>query len=105
MIYELRTYVPAAGKAEALHRRFADHTLSIFERCGVESVGYWTDPDETLVYLVRFPNLAAQQQAWDVFKSDPEWQQVKELFEKEGPLTASMSSVTLTPTAYSSLLK
>lgn len=105
LIYELRTYVPVPGKEEALHRRFAEHTLHIFARCGVENLGYWTDPDGNLVYLVRFPDAAAQERAWAAFKDDAEWRRVKAATEADGPLTREMRSVTLVPTPYSPVLK
>ena len=42
MIYELRTYEAAPGKLPALNARFRDHTRGLFERHGMEVVGFWT---------------------------------------------------------------
>ena len=50
MIYELRTYWAAPGKAEALHNRFRTLTLGIFAKHAMQVVGFWT-PDPS----VRMP--------------------------------------------------
>jgi len=41
MIHELREYVAVPGRAEDLHRRFADMTLHLFREVGL----YLTTPD------------------------------------------------------------
>ena len=43
-IYELKRYAPHEGKAQALHRRFADWTAPIFRRLGIDQVRCWTAP-------------------------------------------------------------
>src|SRR6266478_3988022 len=45
-VFELRIYTAAPGKLESLHRRFREHTLRLFEKHGIKSVGYWTAVDE-----------------------------------------------------------
>jgi hypothetical protein len=37
----MRTYHAAEGKLEALHERFRKHTLPLFEKHGITSLGYW----------------------------------------------------------------
>lgn len=121
MIYELREYVAAPGKTEALHSRFAEGTLALFAKHGITVVGFWTTtadgppstngngdggageadgPGSRIVYVVRFADEAAQQQAWAAFQGDPEWQRLKSSTETDGPLAARMTSSTLTTTAY-----
>ena len=55
MIYEYRVYEAAPGKLPALHARFRDHTLGIFERHGIKNIGYWTndagDYSDRLIYI------------------------------------------------------
>ena len=56
-VYELRTYTCNEGKLEALKTRFRDHTIEIFKRHGMESVGYWIPQDgekskTTLIYII-----------------------------------------------------
>jgi hypothetical protein len=55
--YELRIYHAAPGKLDDLNKRFRDHTLKLFEKHGMENIGYWTPIDNTnnlLIYLSRF---------------------------------------------------
>lgn len=90
-LYELRIYTPAAGKADALAARFRDHTCSIFRRCGIENVAYWTplDPaDERLHYIVRYDDVPARDAAWKKFMADPEWQAAYKASEAHGALLA-----------------
>ncbi len=54
-VFELRTYTAPDGKLPLLQKRFRDHTLRIFEKHGMKSVGYWVPQDapakdNTLIY-------------------------------------------------------
>ena len=44
-VYDLRTYTAAEGKLDALNARFRDHTVRLFKRHGIESLGYWVPTD------------------------------------------------------------
>jgi NIPSNAP len=103
VIYELRTYRATPGKAEQLHRRFADHTIGLFAKHHMDVVGFWTpdgDPD-TLVYLMRFDSRDAMKAAWSAFAADPAWKKVKADSEVDGSLVAGIKSEVWNPTAYS----
>lgn len=106
MLYEWRTYHAAAGKMDALHRRFAQHTCRLFRRHGIHEVGYFTPvgAEGPLCYLLAFPSAAARAVAWEAFRADPEWQQAKAESEAEGPLVDRIDSQLLTPTPYSPAL-
>jgi hypothetical protein len=103
--FEMRTYVAAEGKFEALQSRFRDHTNGLFRKHGIEVVGYWvpTDPKmkDTLVYILVFPNKEAREAAWKAFGTDPEWKKALAESEKDGKLTKKVESVYMTPTDYS----
>ena len=103
MIYELRFYHAIPGRVEALHARFRDHTLRLFQRHGIEVVGFWVpDHDEAqLVYLLRFADRDAMQRAWGGFKNDPEWQARKAESERDGALVAKQESWVMEATDYS----
>lgn len=102
MIYELRTYTAAPGRAPHLHRRFAEGTLDIFSRLGIEVVGFFTEVEdpERLVYLVRFPDEETRRAAWAAFAEDEEWLELKASSEVDGPLVADMAKTVLQPTTY-----
>lgn len=102
MIYELREYVAVDGKAEKLHARFADHTLDLFARHGLDVAGFWTDAadDRRIVYLLRFPDQDARQRAWQAFHADPQWQAVKAASEADGPIVAELHTRDLAAVPY-----
>lgn len=105
-VFELRIYKTNPGKLEALHARFRDHTMKLFAKHGIESVGYWTPAEgeeakDTLIYLVAFPNAEAQKKAWDAFRADPDWKKAKADSEKDGVLVKKVESKNLKATDYS----
>jgi len=105
-LYELRIYTAAPGKADALHARFRDHTLRLFEKHGIKSVGYWTGIDDarrdTLYYLVAYPDRAARDgRLVNGIAKDPEFLKAVAESEKNGKLTAGVESILLAPTDYS----
>jgi hypothetical protein len=105
-LYELRTYTAAPGKMEALHARFRDYTLRLFEKHGIRSVGYWTGVDEgrreTLYYVVAYPDREAREQRLvNGIARDPEFLNAVAESEKAGKLTSGVESILLAPTDYS----
>lgn len=102
MIYELREYLAAPGAAERLHRRFADHTLDLFARHGLDVVGFWQDDAEPrrIVYLLRFPDRQARERSWAAFQADADWHAVKRESEAEGPVVAEQISRVLVSPQY-----
>ncbi|SFI92072.1 NIPSNAP family protein [Planctomicrobium piriforme] len=104
--YELRIYTAAPGKMEALHQRFRDHTLRLFEKHGIKSIGYWTEADSQarLYYLVAYPDRASREKMLiNGIAADPEFRQAVAESESNGKLTSQIESVLLTPTDYSAL--
>ena len=108
MIYEYRVYEAAPGKMEALHARFRNHTLGIFERHGIKNIGYWTsavgDYSDRLIYIMSpSKTKATARAAWAAFRADPEWNKVRSESEVDGALTARVFNTLLSPTDYSPL--
>ena len=103
--FELRTYTAAPGKLDALHARFREHTIGLFEKHGMQVIGFWTPTGEdgasTLVYLLAYPSAEARQTMWKAFGDDPEWKKVKAESEQDGPLVTKVESKMLAPTDYS----
>ena len=95
MIEELRHYVAAPGKRDALIARFKDHTMALFEKHGIAVTGFWRVPadDETLYYMCRFEDAAASEAAWKAFFADPDWAAVRTESERDGPLVASLKGI------------
>lgn len=106
MIYELRTYYAHPGKMDALNARFRDHTVGLFAKHGIEVVGFWVPEDapDQLIYIVRFADRDAMKAAWDSFREDADWQQVRSASEADGPIVAKLESRVMDPTDYSAPL-
>ncbi len=108
-VYELRTYTCFPGKLEALKARFRDHTIEIFNRHGMESIGYWIPQDDrketTLIYILAHPSREAADQHWKEFSADPEWKKVSAESEEKagGKIVQKVDRVFMDPTEFSKL--
>jgi hypothetical protein len=92
-VYELRTYTTEPGKLENLDARFRDHTIKLFKKHGIESVGYWVPTDaktakNTLIYVIKHKSRDAAKASWKAFLSDPEWKKVAAESQKDGRILA-----------------
>src|SRR5687768_14416651 len=88
-VYELRTYTTLPGRLPALHKRFAEHTLKLFEKHGMKNEMYWvpTDAerkDNTLIYVISHESQEAADKSWKAFLADPEWHAARDASEKDG---------------------
>ena len=102
--FEMRVYQTNPGKMEALHQRFRQHTLRLFAKHGITSIGYWTPvktDDQRLLFVLAYPSAAARETSWKAFAADPEWQAAMAESEKDGKLLSGMESTMLTPTDFS----
>jgi NIPSNAP len=105
-LFELRTYYAPPGKLEDLHKRFRDHTLSIFAKHGMTVEGFWgpvykkDGSDNKLVYLMSFKDRAERDAKWKEFATDPEWQKVSKESEANGKIVEKVESLFLFNTDY-----
>jgi hypothetical protein len=102
--YELRIYTAGPGKLSNLHARFRNHTLRLFEKHGMTSVGYWVpveNPENKLIYLLSYPSRAARDESWKNFRADPAWQAAKTASEVDGPLAIAVEEHFLQATDFS----
>lgn len=93
--FELRTYYAAPGRLDDLHARFRNHTMRIFEKHGMVSIGYWTpieNPENQLIYILAFPNRQARDVAWKEFSTDPDWKKVAAESEANGKLVSKVEN-------------
>ena len=109
-VFELRTYTCNAGKLETLKTRFRDHTIRIFKRHGMESIGYWVpqDPEKsktTLIYIIAHPSREAATKNWNEFRNDPEWKKARDASEQDGKIVAGVERHYMTLTDYSPVHK
>jgi hypothetical protein len=103
MVYELRTYTTVPGRLPALHARFRDHTMRLFEKHGMKNVIYWTPTDkpDTLIYVLAHESEEAARNSFAAFREDPEWQRARDESEKDGRIVLRVESQFLAPTEYS----
>ena len=105
-VYELRTYTAPDGKLPNLQARFRDHTIRIFNKHGMKSVGYWVpqdapSKDNTLVYIISHDSREAAKKNWADFQADPEWKKVSADSQVDGPIVSKVVSVFMDATDYS----
>jgi uncharacterized protein YbaA (DUF1428 family) len=107
--FELRTYHAAPGKLDALNTRFREHTLKLFEKHDITSIGYWIPVENTnnvLIYVLAYPSREARETSWKEFGADPEWQAVQKASEIfNGPLVNKVESVYMTATDFSPVIE
>ncbi len=108
-VFELRVYHPHPGKIDALLARFRDHTCGIFERLGMENVGYWVEAEPAegeepkLYYVLAHPSREAAKEAWKTFMADPEWKAAFADSIKDGRLVKKVDSIFMTAADFSAI--
>jgi hypothetical protein len=105
-VFEIRTYHTYPGRLEALHKRFREHTMKIFENHGMSNVGYWVPQDSpahenTLVYVISHASREAAKANWAAFMADPEWKKVSDDSQVDGKIVERVESVFMDATDYS----
>lgn len=106
--FEQRIYIAHEGKFDALQARFRNHTCRLFEKHGMQLIGFWVPTDEpkskdTLIYILAYPSREAREASWRAFLDDPEWKKVYEESHKDGPLVKAVESIFMTGTDYSAI--
>ena len=105
-VFELRTYTAPEGKLPNLQARFRDHTIRIFNKHGMKSVGYWVPQDaptkdNTLVYIISHDSREQAKKNWADFQADPEWKKVAAESQVDGRIVSGVVSVFMDATDYS----
>jgi hypothetical protein len=107
-VFELRTYTTFPGRLDALHARFAEHTIRLFERHGMTNIGYFSPQDpplaeNTLIYILAHDGREAAAASWAAFVADPEWQRAYEESKRDGPIVEKLESIFMDATDYSQM--
>jgi hypothetical protein len=106
VIYEIRVYEAAEGKADAMKARFKNEVVKRFPTHGIELLGVFESETERsrLTYLTRFKSEDDRSKAWAAFGADPDWRAVKAATEVDGPLLKSQTVSVLSPAVAGLLL-
>jgi hypothetical protein len=107
-VFELRTYTSPDGRLDDLLARFRNDTLRVFEKHGMENVGYWVPVDapasgNTLIYLLAHDSRDAAAKSWTAFREDPEWRAIAERTQANGPIVSNVETVFLEAADFSPL--
>jgi hypothetical protein len=94
-VFELRTYTAVDGKLDNIVARFRNHTAKLFEKHGMQNIGYWVAADKpnTLIYIVAHKSRDAAKASWDAFRQDPVWNKVKSESEANGKIVDKVDAV------------
>jgi len=106
MVYEYRAYYIMPGRMPDIQKRFADVTMNLFKKHGIQVVGFWETlfgESNELVYILAFEDVATRQKKWDAFQADPDWQSARKASEMNGPLVQRVVNKLWKPTKFSPL--
>ena len=98
-LFELRIYVTNEGKLPDLLARFRDHTVKLFNKHGIENIGYWVPvekeegADNTLYYIIAHKSREGAEASWAAFRKDPDWQAAAKASEANGKILAQKPEV------------
>ena len=107
-VSELRTYTSPDGRLGDLQARFRNHTVKLFEKHGITSIGYFVPQDapqsqNTLIYVLAHKDRESAKQNWAAFQKYPDWQAAFKESQKNGPLQTQVQSVFMDPLDFSQL--
>jgi NIPSNAP len=94
--FEMRIYYCYPRQLSALVERFEKNTTRIFEKHGMENIGYWvptTNDKNALYYILAYPSKEARDKSWAGFMADPEWKEVAAKSEANGKIVESVTSI------------
>lgn len=104
-IYQLRVYEIFEKNKKDFHDRFRDHAMVIMKKYNFKINSIWeskSDDKTEFVYLLEWPDEATMKKAWQDFKADKEWIEIKkQTSAKFGDLLGSIEDRTLIKTSYS----
>ena len=108
MIHQLRIYEIFEHNKAAFHDRFRNHASRIMKSYGFEIVSTWesrTGDRTEFIYLLAWPDEKTMQDAWNKFRADDEWKEIKRATNaKHGDLVGEIQEKVLLPTEYSPTL-
>lgn len=91
--FEIRKYYAHEGKLDDLIARFENHTFGLFEKSGMENIAYFVpteNEDNSLTYIMGYPDKASRDRMWDTFINDPEWKKAYAASTADGALVKSI---------------
>ena len=101
--FELRMYTATneRGDINALHQRFREQEVAIFEKHGADVIAVWQrlDDPNTLVWMLAYRDRAHRDEVWRGFASDPDWTSLRQKYD----VSLSIEAYWMSSTNYSKL--
>jgi hypothetical protein len=101
--FELRMYTATGerGDIDALHQRFREQEVAIFEKHGAEVVAVWQrlDDPNTLVWMLAYRDRAHRDEVWAAFAADPDWTALRQKYD----VSLTIQAYWMSSTDYSNL--
>ena len=105
MIHQLRIYEIFEHNKAAFHARLRDHAARIMRTYGFDILAMWeakTNARTEFVYLLQWDDETAMQRAWEGFRADEEWKEIKRVTAAQhGDLVGEIEDRVLVLTTYS----
>lgn len=104
-VYQLRIYEIFETNKKVFHERFRDHAMRIMKKYNFKIVSIYeskSDKKVEFVYFLEWPDEKTMKQAWEQFKADKEWIDVKkEYTAKYGDVVGNVEDRVLMKVDYS----
>ncbi len=101
--FELRMYTATneRGDINALHQRFREEEVAIFEKHGADVIAVWQrlDDPNTLVWMLAYRDRAHRDEVWAGFAADPDWTALRQKYD----VSLSIEAYWMSSTNYSKL--
>ncbi|MEA9414533.1 NIPSNAP family protein [Flavobacterium sp. PL02] len=104
-VYELRIYEIFENNKKNFHDRFRDQAMQIMKKYHFKISSIWeskSDKKTEFVYLLEWSDEATMKKAWEQFRADKEWIEIKkQTSTKFGDLIGNIEDRVLTKMDYS----
>lgn len=104
-VYQLRIYEIFEKNKDLFHERFRDHAMRIMKKYNFKIMSIYeskSDKKTEFVYFLEWPDQNTMKKAWDGFKADKEWIEIKKQYtEKYGDVIGNIEDRILTKVDYS----
>ncbi|RKR11975.1 NIPSNAP protein [Flavobacterium sp. 90] len=104
-VYQLRIYEIFEKNKDIFHERFRDHAMRIMKKYNFKILSIYeskSDKKTEFVYFLEWPDQNTMKKAWNGFKADKEWIDIKKQYtEKYGDVIGNIEDRVLNKADYS----
>ncbi|MBS7254886.1 NIPSNAP family protein [Flavobacterium branchiicola] len=104
-VFQLRIYEIFENNKKEFHERFRDHAMRIMKKYNFKIISIYeskSDKKTEFVYFLEWQDEATMKKAWEDFKKDQEWIDIKKQYTaKYGDVVGNIEDRVLTKVNYS----